>query len=220
MSIYEEIRRAVVEGNVPAVKAAVDKALLMQYPAESILKDGLMMGVEMLSLKFRNNDVSVPEALLTTRAFNMGLRIITPHLKVNDKLKSCRAVIGTVEGDLHDIGKNLVKTYISTLDIDIVDLGVDVSKETFAEAVRAYKPHILMISTLLLTSLEEIKNVINELKAQGLRDDVVIFVGGLPVTPEFAKEAGADYYSENALSLRNFLENNLQKILKVKKSNT
>ena len=108
MSIYEDIRRAVLEGDVKAVKENVEKALIMQYPPESILKDGLMMGVEMLSMKFRNNDMSVPEALLTTRAFNMGLRIITPRLKTADRRKSCRAVIGTVEGDLHDIGKNLV----------------------------------------------------------------------------------------------------------------
>ena len=96
---------------------------------------------------------------------------------------------------------------------------MDVSKEIFAEAVRNYKPHILLISTLLLTSLEEITNVINELKRQNLRDDVIVFVGGLPVTPEFAKESGADYYSGSALELRNFLEKNLAKILRVKKSN-
>ena len=97
---------------------------------------------------------------------------------------------------------------------------MDVSREDFAKAVRIHKPDILLISTLLITSLEEIKNVIAELRRQGLRDDVIIFVGGLPVTPEFAREAGADYYSGNALELRNFLDKNLSKILRVKKSNT
>ena len=219
MNVYEDIRRAILDGNPQHVKEAVKKALILQYPPESILKDGLIMGMEMLAYKFRDNTISVPEALLTSRAFNIGLKVLTPYLKISDKPKTYRAVIGTVEGDLHDIGKNLVKTYISTLDIDVVDLGVDVSKEIFAEAVRNYKPHILLISTLLLTSLEEITNVINELKRQNLRDDVIIFVGGLPVTPEFAKESGADYYSGSALELRNFLEKNLAKILRVKKSN-
>ena len=133
--------------------------------------------------------------MLTTRAFNTGLKLVKPHLKVKSQGKTYRILIGTVEGDLHDIGKNLVKTYLATLDLEIIDLGVDVTKEAFADAVREYKPHILMISTLLLTSLEEIRHVIEELKCQGLRDQVVIFAGGQPVTPEFAKEAGADYYS-------------------------
>ena len=220
MNIYEEIRRYVLEGNPAMVKETVQKALLLQYPAESILKDGLIMGMEMLSYKFRDSAISVPEALLTTRAFNMGLKMIKPHLKVRETPHSYKAVIGTVEGDIHDIGKNLVKTYLSTLDIDVIDLGVDVAKAEFARAVREYKPDILLISTLLLTSLEEITNVIKELKRQNLRDDVIIFVGGLPVTPEFAREAGADYYSGTALELRNFLEKNLSKILRVKKSNT
>lgn len=219
MDIYEDIRRNILEGNAKRVKMLVEKAIALKYPAESILKDGLILGIEMLSYKFRESYVSVPEALVSTRALNMGLKTVAPYLKTKDKTWICRAIIGTVEGDLHDIGKNLVKTYVSTLDIEVIDLGVDVSKEEFAEAVRTYKPQIVMISSLLLTTLDEIKNVIDELKRQNLRDDVVVFVGGMPVTPEFAKEAGADYYSKDALELRNFLDKNIEKILKVKKSN-
>ena len=220
MDIYEDIRRNVLEGNTRQVKALVEKALALRYSPEAILKNGLILAMQMLARKYADNAVSVPETMLTTRAFNMGLKLVTPHLKVKNKPQSCRALIGTVEGDLHDIGKNLVKTYLSTLDLEIIDLGVDVSKERFAEAVRQYEPQLLMISTLLLTSLEEIKNVIDELRRQGLREDLVIFVGGQPVTPEFAREAGADYYSKDALELRNFLDKNLNKILRVKKSNT
>lgn len=220
MDIYEDIRRNVLQGKAKEVKALVEKALALRYPAESILKDGLILGVDMLSYKFRNNNVSVPEALIATRALNTGLRVIAPYLKKREKGPACRALIGTVEGDLHDIGKNLVKIYVSTLDIDVIDLGVDVSKEEFADAVRKYKPDIVMISSLLLTTLDEIRNVIDELKRQGLRDDVIVFAGGLPVTPEFAKEAGADYYSKDALELRNFLDKNMDKLMKVKKSNT
>ena len=216
MDIYEEIRRGVVEGKAKQVKESVEKALALQYSPEAILKNGLILGVELLARKYSANAVSVPEAMLTTRAFNMGLNLVKPHLKVKSQGRTYTAMIGTVEGDLHDIGKNLVKTYLATLDLEIIDLGVDVSKEEFAEAVRKYQPQILMISTLLLTSLEEIRNVIEELKRQGLRDQVVIFAGGQPVTPEFAREAGADYYSKDALELRNFLDKNLSKIVRVK----
>lgn len=219
MDIYEDIRTNLLMGHAKEVKALVEKALALKYPPESILKDGLILGIEMLSYKFWTCDVSVPEALMSTRALNMGLKAVTPYLKVSQRPKSCRAIIGTVEGDLHDIGKNLVKTYVSTLDIEVIDLGVDVSKEEFAEAVRKWKPQLVMISSLLLTTVDEIKEVIQELKKQHLRKDVIIFAGGLPVTPEFAKEAGADYYSHDALELRNFLDKNLDKILKVKKSN-
>lgn len=134
-------------------------------------------------------------------------------MKVKYATSQYKIVIGTVESDLHDIGKNLVKTYVSTLNVEIIDLGVDVSKETFAEAVRIHKPDILMISVLLTTSLDEIKNVITELKRQKLRNSVVVFVGGQPVTPDFAKHAGADYYTDNALELRNFLQENITKII-------
>lgn len=219
MHIYEEIRRNLLQGNAREVKTLTEKALALRYPPESILKDGLILGAEMLSYKFRTNGVSVPEALMSTRAFNMGLKAVAPHLKKKEASPVCRAVIGTVEGDLHDIGKNLVKVYISTLNIDIIDLGVDVSKEEFAQAVREHQPQLVMISALLLTTVDEIKNVILELERQNLRKNVIVFTGGLPVTPEFAKEAGADYYSEDALELRNFLDKNLDKLLKAKKSN-
>ena len=213
MNIYEDIQRYLLEGNAKQVKALVEKALALRYPAESILKDGLIIGVELLAHKFREKNVSVPEALLTTRAFNMGLKAVKPYLKVKYATSQYKIVIGTVENDLHDIGKNLVKTYVSTLNVEIIDLGVDVSKETFAEAVRIHKPDILMISVLLTTSLDEIKNVITELKRQKLRNSVVVFVGGQPVTPDFAKHAGADYYTDNALELRNFLQENITKII-------
>ena len=216
MDIYEVIRRNVMEGNAREVRESVEKALALRYSPEAILKNGLILGVEMLAHKYSANAVSVPEAMLTTRAFNMGLKLVKPHLKVKSQGRTYRVLIGTVEGDLHDIGKNLVKTYLSTLDLEIIALGVDVSREAFADAVREYQPHILMISTLLLTSLEEIRHVIKELKRQGLREQVVIFAGGQPVTPEFAREAGADYYSRDALELRNFLEKNISKIVRVK----
>lgn len=219
MNVYEEIRQSILDGNAEQTKILVQKALSLKYPAEMILKEGLIGGIDILSDKFRKNCAMVPEILVSTRALNIGIRTVTPFLNIQKANFKYRAVIGTVEGDLHDIGKNLVKIYVSTLNIEVIDLGVDISKEAFAEAVKEYKPQLVLISTLLLTSLGEIKNVIDELKRQNLRDKVVIFAGGLPVTPEFAKQAGADYYAEDAIELRNFLSQNMDKILKVKKSN-
>ena len=219
MDIYEEIRRNLLQGHAKEVKILTEKALALKYPAESILKDGLIMGIEMLSYKFRSSSVSVPEALMATRALNMGLKAVTPYLKNTNHPPKYKAVIGTVEGDLHDIGKNLVKIYISTLNIEVIDLGVDVSKEEFASAILKHHPQLVMVSALLLTTVEQIKEVINEIERQNLRDDIIIFAGGLPVTPELAKDAGADYYSKDALELRNFLDKNLEKLLKTKKSN-
>lgn len=216
MDIYEDIRRNLLMGNAAKVSDLVKKALALKYPPESIMKDGLILGVDMLAYKFRTKDVSVPEALMVTRALNIGMKEVKPYLKTEEK-RDCRAIIGTVEGDLHDIGKNLVKTYIETLGIDVIDLGVDVPKEAFSEAVRTWKPQIVFISTLLITTLDEIPRVIKELEDEGLRDSVVVFVGGLPVTPDFAHEAGADYYTSDALELRNFLSKNLNKIIKSKK---
>ena len=159
MDIYEDIRRNMMQGRAKEVKALVEKALALKYPPESIVKDGLVLGVEMLAYKFKNNAVAVPEALMVTRAFNTGMKVVTPYLKTENQYQ-CRAVIGTVEGDIHDIGKNLVKTYVSTVGVEVIDLGVDVSKEAFAEAIRTWKPQIVIISTLLLTTLDEVRNII------------------------------------------------------------
>ena len=126
----------------------------------------------------------------------------------------CTAVIGTVEGDVHDIGKNLVKIYLSTLNIDMVDLGVDVSKEEFVEAAVEHDARLVMASALLPTTVCELKGVIEELTKAGIRDKVIVFVGGLSVSKEYAEEIGADYYTRDAIELRDFLNKNLSKLLK------
>ena len=147
------------------------------------------------------------------RALNAGLRCLTPYLDQGGA-RQCTAVIGTVEGDVHDIGKNLVKIYLSTLNIDMVDLGVDVSKEEFVEAAVEHDARLVMASALLPTTVCELKGVIEELKKAGIRDKVIVFVGGLSVSKEYAEEIGADYYTRDAIELRDFLNKNLSKLLK------
>ena len=163
--------------------------------------------------------VLVPEALVVSRALNAGLETLDPYINKNTRTKyRARAIIGTVEGDIHDIGKNLVKMMISTVGIEIIDVGVDVSKEEFVYAIKEYKPDFVMISTLLTTTLKQINKVIELIKKEGLRDNVIIFLGGFPVTKKFALNVGADYFTEDAVELRDLLNNNLEKILKQNKT--
>lgn len=213
MDIYEEIRRNLLTGKTDYVVGLVNKAVALCYPPESILKDGLILGVDTLAYKFRNCEVSVPESLMVARALNAGIEALKPYLEGHGK-KCCTAILGTVEGDFHDIGKNLVRIYLSTLNIEVIDLGMDVSREEFVEAILEYDAKLLMMSALLPTTIGEMKSVIGELKKRKLRNKVLVFVGGMPVTREYAREIGADYYTRDAIELRDLLDKNLVRMLK------
>ena len=218
MDVYEEIRKNLLDGNAEIVSELIDKAIKLKYPPESLLKEGVIKGIEILAEKFKTEMVMVPEALIATRALNAGLETLDPYLKEGIKYKA-RALIGTVEGDIHDIGKNIAKMMASTTGLEIIDLGVDVSAETFVKAISKYKPEIVMISALLTTTLKYMKNTIQMIENAGLRKEVVIFVGGSPVTPQYAREIGADYYTGDVIELRNVLNNDLDKILKQNRVN-
>ena len=215
MDIYEEISNSLLIGNAEKTDSLVREALGKMYPAEMILEQGLVGGIKKMEEKFQSMSMFVPEALMSARALNIGLENLRPYLKRKNGYK-CTAILGTVEGDYHDIGKNLVKIYISTLEIKVIDLGVDVSKEEFVEAVRKYNAKLVLISALLTTTLREIELVIKELEKEGLRNRVTIFVGGLPVTESYAKSIGADYFTQDGLELRDFLGKNLDRLLKDK----
>ncbi len=213
MDIYEEISDSLLVGNAEKTESLVRKALGKMYPAEMILERGLIGGIKKMEEKFQSMSMFVPEALMSGRALNIGLETLRPYLKQKNGYK-CTAILGTVEGDYHDIGKNLVRIYVSTLEVKVIDLGVDVSKEEFVEAVRKYDAKLVLISALLTTTLGEMKLVIRELEKEGLRDQVTVFVGGLPVTKSYAESIGADYYTRDAQALRDFLKKNLDRLLK------
>lgn len=213
MSIYEEIRMNLNEGEAEEVIRLVEKAVAIKYPPQKILEEGLLKGIEILAEKFRDESVLIPEALMTTRAFNAGLECLEKHVKY-EKIYKGSAVIGTVEGDFHDIGKNIVKSVMFSSQIQVIDLGIDVSKEEFIDAIKKYEPDFVVISALLTTTMREMKYIVEEIKKEKLRDDVVIFVGGAPVTGTYAEEIGADYYTEDALELKIFLQKNINKLLK------
>ena len=215
MDVYERVRQNILEGEAEEVSKIVKELVNLKYPPEKILQEGLIKGIEILADKFKTEMVLIPEALVATRALNAGLKTISPYIK-RDNMYKARAVIGTVEGDIHDIGKNLVKMVVSTVGVEVIDLGIDVSIDKFIEAIKKYKPELVMISALLTTTLKQMKLTIEEIENENLRDDVIIFVGGAPVTRAYAMEIKADYYTKDVVELRNLLYENLDKILKQK----
>lgn len=215
MDVYERVRQNILAGEAEEVSKIVKELVNLKYPPEKILQEGLIKGIEILADKFKTEMVLIPEALVATRALNAGLKTISPYIK-KDNMYKARAVIGTVEGDIHDIGKNLVKMVVSTVGVEVIDLGIDVSIDKFIEAIKKYKPQLVMISALLTTTLKQMKLTIEEIKNKNLRDDVIIFVGGAPVTRAYAMEIKADYYTKDVVELRDLLDENLDKILKQK----
>lgn len=215
--IYEEIIVGVTSGEAEEVAELSKRALAQGYPAILVLEKGLLMGMNKVADKFRNQRVMVPEVLMSARAMHAGLAVVEPYLKSKRKPeKKGIVVIGTVAGDLHDIGKNLVKMMAMSTGVKIIDLGVDVSPKKFIQTARKVKPDILMMAALLTTTMPIMKQVITELEDAGLRASLKIGVGGAPITESFAKQIGADYYYESASEVKLFLDENLDKIMKRK----
>lgn len=212
MDYYKAINQAIEEGETRDVVRLTKEAVANLYPAEKVLNEGLIQGIEIVAEKFRESELLVPEVILSTRAVQAGLKTIKPFLEADVKNRQIRVMIGTVSGDLHDIGKNIIKIIVSTLGVEIIDLGIDVSTEKFLVAVKKEKPQILMMSALLTTTINQMKNVIECLKKENLRKNRLIFVGGAPVTEAFAKDIGADYYTPDAGELKEVLEKVIKSI--------
>ena len=171
MDVYERVRQNILEGEAEEVSKIVKELVNLKYPPEKILQEGLIKGIEILADKFKTEMVLIPEALVATRALNAGLKTISPYIK-KDNMYKARAVIGTVEGDIHDIGKNLVKMVVSTVGVEVIDLGIDVSIEKFIDAIKKYKPQLVMISALLTTTLKQMKLIIEEIEKLVEQDEL------------------------------------------------
>lgn len=217
MEIYDEIKRELLEGEAENVCNLIENAIKNKYPVESILEKGLIQGIEILAEKFIVDEVLIPEVLLVSRAFNAGLDVLDDYFPKQKKFIGT-ALIGTVEGDIHDIGKNIIKAIVCGMGMKVYDLGVNISKEVFVQKIKEYNPDFVMISALLTTTICEMKDIIDEIKKEGLRDDVIIFVGGLPITEEYAKGIDADYFTDSAFGMKEFLSKNLKVLLNIKKS--
>lgn len=200
MSICQTISEKVQAGRAKEVVALVTEALADGIAPETILNEGLVTGMNIIGEKFKNNEVFVPEILVAARAMNRGMQTLKPALTREGIEPIGKAVICTVKGDMHDIGKNLVKIMIEGQGIECIDLGVDVDPARVVETVRDNDVQIVCLSALLTTTMYGQKDVIDALREAGLRDMVKVMVGGAPVTQAFADEIGADCYTLDAAS--------------------
>ncbi|MBM3305177.1 MAG: cobalamin-binding protein [Candidatus Aminicenantes bacterium] len=196
--MFEKMQEALIAGNKPEVESLVDRALADGTPAARVLNEGLIPGMERLGELFKNCEVFIPEVLVAARAMNAGLAKLEPMLVKAGVQPKGIVVIGTVKGDLHDIGKNLVAMMLRGNGYKIVDLGVDVAPEKYLEAARTHRAGIIALSALLTTTMVQMKNVIEAVESSGLGIPVVI--GGAPVTKDYADRIGARGYAPDAAS--------------------
>jgi methanogenic corrinoid protein MtbC1 len=200
MSILNDISENLQKGKAKVVKELVQQAIDEGLPVKQILEEGLLSGMSIIGEKFKNNEVFVPEVLVAARAMNMGAALLKPLLADAGVAATGKVCIGTVKGDLHDIGKNLVKMMMEGKGLEVVDLGTDVPPEKYIDAVKNEGCQIICCSALLTTTMGVMEDVVKAAEAAGIRDKVKIMVGGAPVTEAFCNQIGADKYTSDAAS--------------------
>jgi len=198
--ILENIASNLYDGEDEEVAKLVQQALDQGLAPEQVLSGGLIAGMDEVGKDFKAGDLFVPEVLIAARAMHAGMGVLRPLLAESGVPSAGKYLIGTVQGDLHDIGKNLVKMMLEGAGFETVDLGVDVQADAIVDAVREHQPRVLGMSALLTTTMVNMKATIEALEEAGLRDSVKIMVGGAPVTAAFAEEIGADAYAPDAAS--------------------
>jgi len=196
--LYEQIKTAVIAGDEAALGALVQALLTQGTSAREIIDRGLLPGMDVVGRRMKSGECFIPEVLLSARTMQSALDVLKPLLAEGESARTGTVVIGTVEGDLHDIGKNLVAMLLHGAGFEVVNLGTGVTPATFVEAVKQRKPQIIGMSALLTTTVPKMKATIEALAAAGLRQQVKVMVGGAPVTQAFANEIGADGYGANA----------------------
>lgn len=200
MSIIEEISAKLQAGKSKDIKELVPQALEEGVDARVILEQGLLAGMSVVGAKFKNNEIFVPEVLIAARAMKTGSEILKPYLVSEDVKPVGKVILGTVKGDLHDIGKNLVKMMLEGKGLEVHDLGVDVPTEAFIDSAVEEDAKVICCSALLTTTMWEMKKVVDLCVERGIRDKVKIMIGGAPITEEFCREIGADAYTADAAS--------------------
>jgi len=198
--MLSQISENLQKGKAKIVKQLVQEAIDAGISAQDILEKGLIAGMNVVGEKFRNNEIFVPEVLVAARALNMGSALLKPLLAADGVKASGKVCIGTVQGDLHDIGKNLVKMMMEGKGLEVVDLGTDVSAETFVKTAIDQECQIICCSALLTTTMPVMADVVKAAEAAGIREKVKIMIGGAPVTKEFCAQIGADAYTSDAAS--------------------
>ena len=197
-AVLEKVFEGILDGNANQVVEGVQKALDEGVGAAEILNEGMIAAMAEVGRLFEEGEYFVPEMLIAARAMQKGLEILKPHLSEADVQSSGKVAIGTVKGDLHDIGKNLVAMMLEGAAFEVIDLGTDVSPERFIQAVKENGAQIIAMSALLTTTMPNMKNTIEALKEAGIRDQVKVMIGGAPVTQNYADQIGADGFAEDA----------------------
>ena len=200
MELLEKISESLQKGKAKDVKALVQEAVDSGMAAEKVLNEGLLAGMNIVGVKFKNNEVYVPDVLIAARAMKAGTQILKPLLASDGVEASGRVVIGTVKGDLHDIGKNLVAMMMEGKGFEVTDIGTDVPAEKFIETAIEKDADFICCSALLTTTMGEMKTVVEAAEQAGVRNRFTIMVGGAPVNEAFAKSVGADIYTPDAAS--------------------
>lgn len=198
MSVLNEISEQLQKGKAKVVKELVQKAIDQQIPAQEILEAGLLQGMAIIGEKFKNNEVFVPEVLVAARAMNVGSELLKPLLAEAGVKANGKACIGTVKGDLHDIGKNLVKMMMEGKGLEVIDLGTDVSPEKYVQTAKEQNCQLICCSALLTTTMGVMQEVVDLCEKEGIRDKVKIMIGGAPITNAFCEQIGADRYTPDA----------------------
>jgi 5-methyltetrahydrofolate--homocysteine methyltransferase len=196
----EKLYTTLSQGKMDGIEKLVQEALEMGESAESILRGGLIPAMDRIGMKFKSGEIYIPEVLIAARAMHAGMTVLKPILSKSTTNLSKKVVIGTVKGDLHDIGKNLVVMMLEGGGFEVIDLGIDISAEKFIEAIQKHQPQVVGMSALLTTTIKEMKNILQAIEKAGLRKKVKTIIGGAPVNEKFAKEIGADGYAPDAAS--------------------
>ena len=198
MGNLEDIRQSVVDGDLNQTEKLVQEAISRNLPAAQILKEGLISAMAEVGRMFECGESYVPEMLVSARAMKGGLALLRPHLIAANVQAIGKVVIGTVQGDIHDIGKNLVGMMLEGAGFEVIDLGADVSPERYVEAVREHHPDVLACSALLTTTMLRMKDILLALDQAGVRGQVKVIIGGAPITEDYARDIGADLYAPDA----------------------
>lgn len=198
MATYAELAQSVIDGQKDSVKDQVTSLIAAGNDPLEIVNEGLIQGMNVVGVRFKAGDMYVPEVLMSAKSMSGGLELVKPLIADTDQKGKGKIVIGTVKGDLHDIGKNLVGMLIESGGLEVINMGVDVSADDFIDAVIEHKPDILALSALLTTTMPGMKDIIEYLEDEGLRDQVKVIIGGAPVSREYAETIGADGYAPDA----------------------
>lgn len=197
--ILDKLREAIVELDIDSIVGLCENAIDSGIPPYDIVINGMAKGMEIVGQKYEDGEYYLAELIMAGETMKEGMTFLEPHLAESDMEKAGTCIVGTVKGDLHDIGKNVFVSLLRAQNYEVIDLGVDISPEQFVEAVKEHKPNLIAMSALLTTTMIEMENVVTQLKEAGLREDVKIIIGGAPLSQKYASDIGADAAASDAV---------------------